>query len=85
MIDLELLSSALTIVIGDVMLKPKIEVDNGSVKIIYDYYGTTFTELTTTFEVEHCMRLDFLVEKIRLNAKYGIYNNLSMRHRYGKL
>lgn len=36
MIDFELLSSALTIVIADKIIKPKIEADNGSVKIMYE-------------------------------------------------
>lgn len=51
MIDLKLLSSALTIVI-----------------------------LATVFEIEHCMRLDFFIGKVRLNAKHQIYNNLAMRY-----
>ena len=80
MIDFELLSSALTIVIADAIIKPKIEVDNGSVKIIYKLSGTTFTELSTMFEIEHCMRLDFFTDKVRLNAKHQIYNNLAMRY-----
>lgn len=80
MIDLKLLASALTIVIADAIIKPKIEVDNGSVKIVYELSATTFTELSTMFEIEHCMRLDFFTEKVRLNAKYQIYNNLTMRY-----
>ena len=44
-INLELLSSALTIVIADKIIKPKIEVNDGSVKIIYEFSGFTITEL----------------------------------------
>ena len=85
MIDLELLSSALTIVVGDLIIKPKIEVNDGDVKIVYERFGTTFTETTTTFEINHCMRLDFLVDKIRLSAKYSVYNNATMRYKCAKL
>ena len=60
MISLELLSSALTIVIGDTIYKPEIEREDGSIKIIYNLSKVTITELSTIFEIEHCMRLDFL-------------------------
>lgn len=85
MIDLELLSSALTIVVGDLIIKPKIEVNDGDVKIVYERFGTTFTETTTTFEINHCMRLDFLVDKIRLSAKYSVYNNATTMYKCAKL
>lgn len=85
MIDLELLSSALTIVIADEIIIPEIEVDNGSVKIMYKISDTTVTELSNVFEIEHCMRLDFFTEKVRLNAKHQIYNNLAMRYTHVRL
>mgnify|MGYP005919237949 CR=1 FL=1 len=77
-VDFDLLASALTIVIADTIIKPKIEVNDGSVKIIYEFSGFTITELSTIFEIEHCMRLDFFVDKIRLKIKHQIYNSLSM-------
>lgn len=85
MIDLELLSSALTIVIADEIIVPEIEVDSGSVKIMYKISDTTVTELSSIFEIEHCMRLDFFTEKVRLNAKHQIYNNLAMRYTHVRL
>ena len=78
MISLELLSSALTIVIGDTIYKPEIEREDGSIKIIYKLSTVTITELSTIFEIEHCVRLDFFVDKIRLKIKHQIYNSLSM-------
>nr|DAG48018.1 MAG TPA: hypothetical protein [Caudoviricetes sp.] len=84
-VNFDLLASALTIVIADMIIKPKIEVNDGEVKIVYERFGTTFTETTTTFEVNHCMRLDFLIDKIRLSAKYSIYNNATMRYKCAKL
>lgn len=51
-INLELLSSALTIVIADTIIKPRIEVEDGSVKIVYEFCGSTITELSTVFEIE---------------------------------
>ena len=80
MINLELLSSALTIVIGDVICKPKIEENEGSIKIIYNLLGVTITELSTTFELEHCVRLDFFVEKVTIKIKHQIYNSLSRKY-----
>ncbi|MBS6140173.1 hypothetical protein [Veillonella parvula] len=78
MISLELLSSALTIVIGDTIYKPEVEREDGSIKIIYKLSTVTITELSTIFEIEHCMRLDFFVDKIRLKIKHQIYNSLSV-------
>ena len=80
MINLELLSSALTIVIGDEIIKPNIEVNGGSIKIIYELSTVTITELSTMFEIEHCIRLDFFVEKVTLKIKHQIYNSLSERY-----
>lgn len=80
MVDLELLSSALTIVIADTIIKPKIEVNDGSVKIIYEFSGFTITELSTIFEIEQCFRLDFFVEKVTLKIKHQIYNSMSERY-----
>ena len=85
MIDLKLLASALTIVIADEIIVPEIEVDIGSVKIMYKISDITVTELSSVFEIEHCTRLDFFTEKVRLNAKHQIYNNLSMRYTYVRL
>lgn len=85
MISLELLSSALTIVIGDTICKPKIEREDGSIKIIYKLSTVTITELSTIFEIEHCMRLDFFVDKIRLKIKHQIYNSLSMGNTNGNI
>ena len=79
-INLELLSSALTIVIADTIIKPKIKVNDGSVKIVYEFSGSTITELSTVFEIEHCYRLDFFVEKITLKIKHRIYNYMSERY-----
>lgn len=79
-INLELLSSALTIVIADKIIKPKIEVNDGSVKIIYEFSGFTITELSTIFEIEQCFRLDFFVEKVTLKIKHKIYNSMSERY-----
>lgn len=80
MIDLELLSSALTIVIADTIIKPRIEVEDGSVKIVYEFWGSTITELSTVFEIEQCYRLDFFVEKVILKIKHRIYNFMSERY-----
>lgn len=80
MIDFELLSSALTIVIADMIIKPRIEVNDGSVKIIYEFSGLTITELSTMFEIEQCFRLDFFVEKVTLKIKHQIYNSMSERY-----
>lgn len=85
MVDLKLLASALTIVIADEIIVPGIEVDIGSVKITYKISDITVTELSSVFEIEHCMRLDFFTEKVRLNAKHQIYNNLSMRYTHVRL
>ena len=79
-INLELLSSALTIVIADTIIKPKIKVNDGSVKIVYEFSGSTITELSTVFEIEQCYRLDFFVEKVILKIKHRIYNFMSERY-----
>lgn len=79
-VNFDLLASALTIVIADMIIKPRIEVNDGSVKIIYEFSGLTITELSTTFEIEQCFRLDFFVEKITLKIKHQIYNNMSERY-----
>lgn len=79
-INLELLSSALTIVIADTIIKPRIEVEDGSVKIVYEFWGSTITELSTVFEIEQCYRLDFFVEKVILKIKHRIYNFMSERY-----
>ena len=79
-VDFDLLSSALTIVIADTIIKPKIEVNDGSVKIIYEFSGLTITELSTVFEIEQCFRLDFFVEKVTLKIKHQIYNSMSERY-----
>lgn len=79
-VNLELLSSALTIVIADMIIKPKIEVNDGSVKIIYEFSGLTITELSTVFEIEQCFRLDFFVEKVTLKIKHQFYNSMSERY-----
>lgn len=79
-VDFDLLASALTIVIADTIIKPKIEVNDGSVKIIYEFSGVTITELSTVFEIEQCFRLDFFVEKVTLKIKHQIYNSLSERY-----
>ena len=79
-VNLDLLSSALTIVIADTIIKPKIEVNDGSVKIIYEFSGMTITELSTVFEIEQCFRLDFFVEKVILKIKHQIYNSMSERY-----
>lgn len=79
-VDFDLLASALTIVIADTIIKPKIEVNDGSVKIIYEFSGFTITELSTVFEIEQCFRLDFFVEKITLKIKHQIYNSMSERY-----
>ena len=79
-VNLELLSSALTIVIADMIIKPKIEVNDGSVKIIYEFSGLTITELSTVFDIEQCFRLDFFVEKVTLKIKHQIYNSMSERY-----
>lgn len=79
-VNLDLLSSALTIVIADTIIKPKIEVNDGSVKIIYEFSGMTITELSTVFEIEQCFRLDFFVEKVTLKIKHQIYNSMSERY-----
>lgn len=60
-VNLELLSSALTIVIADTIVKPDIEVNDGSVKIKYKISNETITKLSTMFELENCIRLDFLL------------------------
>lgn len=79
-VNFDLLASALTIVIADTIIKPKIEVNDGSVKIIYEFSGMTITELSTVFEIEQCFRLDFFVEKITLKIKHQIYNSMSERY-----
>ena len=76
-VNFDLLASALTIVIADTIIKPKIEVNDGSVKIIYEFSGFTITELSTIFEIEQCFRLDFFVEKVTLKIKHQIYNSMS--------
>lgn len=79
-VDFDLLASALTIVIADTIIKPKIEVNDGSVKIIYKFSGFTIIELSTIFEIEQCFRLDFFVEKVTLKIKHQIYNSMSERY-----
>lgn len=79
-VNFDLLASALTIVIADMIIKPKIEVNDGSVKIIYEFSGLTITELSTVFEIEQCYRLDFFVEKVILKIKHRIYNFMSERY-----
>ena len=79
-VNFDLLASALTIVIADIIIKPKIEVNDGSVKIIYEFSGLTITELSTVFEIEQCFRLDFFVEKVTLKIKHQIYNSMSERY-----
>lgn len=79
-VNFDLLASALTIVIADMIIKPKIEVNDGSVKIIYEFSGLTITELSTVFEIEQCFRLDFFVEKVTLKIKHQIYNSMSERY-----
>lgn len=79
-VDFDLLASALTIVIADTIIKPKIEVNDGSVKIIYEFSGFTITELSTIFEIEQCFRLDFFVGKVTLKIKHQIYNSMSERY-----
>ena len=79
-VDFDLLASALTIVIADTIIKPKIEVNDGSVKIIYEFSGFTIIELSTIFEIEQCFRLDFFVEKVTLKIKHQIYNSMSGRY-----
>ena len=79
-VNFELLASALTVVIADTIIKPKIEVNDGSVKIIYEFSGLTITELSTVFEIEQCFRLDFFVEKVTLKIKHQIYNSMSERY-----
>jgi hypothetical protein len=79
-VNFDLLASALTIVIADTIIKPKIEVNDGSVKIIYEFSGFTITELSTIFELEQCFRLDFFVEKVTLKIKHQIYNSMSERY-----
>lgn len=80
-VNFDLLASALTIVIADMIIKPRIEVNDGSVKIIYEFSGLTITELSTMFEIEQCFRLDFFVEKVTLKIKHQIYNSMSERYR----
>lgn len=79
-VNFDLLASALTIVIADTIIKPKIEVNDGSVKIVYEFSGLTITELSTVFEIEQCCRLDFFVEKVTLKIKHKIYNSMSERY-----
>lgn len=79
-VNFDLLASALTIVIADTIIKPKIEVNDGSVKIIYEFSGFTITELSTIFEIEQCFRLDFFVEKVTIKIKHKIYNSMSERY-----
>ena len=79
-VNFDLLASALTIVIADMIIKPRIEVNDGSVKIIYEFSGFTITELSTIFEIEQCFRLDFFVEKVTLKIKHQIYNSMSERY-----
>lgn len=79
-VNLELLSSALTIVIADTIVKPDIEVNDGSVKIIYKISNETITKLSTMFELENCIRLDFFVDGVRLDIKHKVYNALSGRY-----
>lgn len=79
-VNFDLLASALTIVIADMIIKPKIEINDGSVKIIYEFSGLTITELSTVFEIEQCFRLDFFVEKVTLKIKHQIYNSMSERY-----
>ena len=79
-VDFDLLASALTIVIADTIIKPRIEVNDGSVKIIYEFSGMTITELSTVFEIEQCFRLDFFVEKVTLKIKHQVYNSMSERY-----
>lgn len=79
-VNFDLLASALTIVIADMIIKPIIEVNDGSVKIIYEFSGLTITELSTVFEIEQCFRLDFFVEKVTLKIKHQIYNSMSERY-----
>lgn len=76
-VNFDLLASALTIVIADTIIKPKIKVNDGSVKIIYEFSDFTITELSTIFEIEQCFRLDFFVEKVTLKIKHQIYNSMS--------
>lgn len=79
-VNFDLLASALTIVIADMIIKPRIEVNDGSVKIIYEFSGFTITELSTIFEIEQCFRLDFFVEKVTLKIRHQIYNSMSERY-----
>nr|DAP39657.1 MAG TPA: hypothetical protein [Caudoviricetes sp.] len=79
-INLELLSSALTIVVADTIIKPDIEVNGGSVKIKYKISNETIIKLSTMFELENCIRLDFFVDSVRLDIKHKVYNALSGRY-----
>lgn len=79
-VNFDLLSSALTIVIADTIVKPDIEVNDGSVKIIYKVSDVSITKLSTMFELERCMRLDFFVDSVRLDIKHKVYNALSGRY-----
>lgn len=75
-VNLDLLSSALNIVVSDMIIKPKIEVKDDDVKIIYDFPNVTVTRIATLFEIESCVRLDFFVDKTRLDVKHRAYNSL---------
>ena len=79
-INLELLSSALTIVVADTIIKPDIEVNYGSVKIKYKISNETIIKLSTMFELENCISLDFFVDSVRLDIKHKVYNALSGRY-----
>ena len=79
-VNFDLLASALTIVIADTIIKPRIEVEDGSVKIVYEFCGSTIIELSTVFEIEQCYRLDFFVENVILKIKHRIYNFMSKRY-----
>lgn len=79
-VNLELLSSALTIVVANTIIKPDIEVNDGSVKIKYKISNETITKLSTMFELENCIRLDFFVDNVRLDIKHKVYNALSGRY-----
>lgn len=70
----KMLECALTVVISNTIVKPKIEVENGCMSIHYKLQEMNVKQMHSIYEINRLNRLDIWVDAIQMSVKAKFHN-----------
>ena len=80
---IEMLECALTVVISNTIVKPKIKAENGCMLIRYKLQEMNVEQMHSIYEINRLNRLDVWVDAVRLSVKAEFNNMVGERCEIG--